>query len=113
MHELSIVLGIVDIAKEEVQKHHAHQVDSIELEIGTMAGVEFDALDFAWDAGVRNTILEHSEKVINKVQARARCSDCGTEFLVTEPFAQCPVCNNVLLEYLKGKELRVKSLTIS
>ncbi len=113
MHELSIVMGIVDIANDEVQKHHARKVESIELEIGTMSGVEFGALEFAWDAGVRNTILEHSDIVINKVQATARCSDCGTEFLVTEPFSPCPVCNNVLIEYLKGKELRVKSLTVS
>ena len=39
MHELSIVLGIVDIANEEARRHHAQKIDSIELEIGTMAGV--------------------------------------------------------------------------
>ncbi len=113
MHELSIVMGIVDIANEEMRKHHAHHVESIELEIGTLAGVEFDALDFAWEAGVRNTVLQNSKKIINKVQARARCPECDTEFWVDEPFAPCPVCNNVLLEYLNGKELRVKSLTVS
>jgi hydrogenase nickel incorporation protein HypA/HybF len=112
MHELSIVMSVVDIANDEVKKHHAHGVEAIELEIGTMAGVEFDALEFAWEAGVRNTILESSKKIINRVQAHARCPDCDTEFLVDEPFAPCPVCNNVLLEYLTGKELRVKSLTV-
>jgi hydrogenase nickel incorporation protein HypA/HybF len=113
MHELSIVMGVVDIANDELKKHHAHKVDCIELEIGTMAGVEFDALEFAWDAGVRNTILQQSEKVINKVQAEARCTNCGTEFIVTEPFMPCPMCDNLLVEYTKGKELRVKSLTVS
>jgi hydrogenase nickel incorporation protein HypA/HybF len=113
MHELSIVMGIVDIANDEMQKHHAHKVDSIELEIGTMAGVEFDALNFAWDAATRHTILENSEKVINRIEAEARCLNCGTEFKVTEPFSPCPMCDNLLVEYLKGKELRVKSLTLS
>jgi hydrogenase nickel incorporation protein HypA/HybF len=113
MHELSIVMGIVDIANEEVQKHHAREVDSIELEIGTLAGVEFDALDFAWEAGVRHTILEKSERVVNKVQAIAQCTNCGTEFVAAEPFMPCPACDNLLVKYIKGKELRVKSLTVS
>lgn len=113
MHELSIVMGIVDIASDEVRKHHANKVNSIELEIGTMAGVEFDALEFAWEVGVRNTILQDSEKKIDRVQACARCSECGGEYIVTEPYAPCPVCNNFFVEYLSGKELRVKSLVVS
>ncbi|MBS1507170.1 MAG: hydrogenase maturation nickel metallochaperone HypA [Bacteroidetes bacterium] len=113
MHELSIVMGIVDIASEEAKRHHAHKIDSIELEIGTMAGVELDALDFAWDVGVKDTLLEHSQRKIETVEAMARCTNCDTVFKVTEPYAPCPMCDNLLLEYLSGKELRVKSLTIS
>lgn len=113
MHELSIVLSIVDIAREEARKHDAHRVESIELEIGTMAGVEFSALEFAWEAGVKNTILEGSQKVINKIEAEARCANCGVIFKMEEPFSLCPVCNNYLVEYLCGKELRVKSLVVS
>ena len=46
MHELSIVLGIVDIADEQVRKAHARKVDSIDLDVGTLAGIEMEALDF-------------------------------------------------------------------
>lgn len=113
MHELSIVMSIVDIANEEAEKHHAKKVDSIELQIGTMAGVEFDALEFAWDVGVRNTILQGCEKKIDLIQARGRCTDCGTEYFLSEGYAPCPVCNNCFIEYLSGKELRVKSLIVS
>jgi len=113
MHELSIVQSIVDIAEDEVKKHHGRAVEKIELEIGTMAGVEFEALDFAWDVGVRNTILQTAERVVNKIQAKARCRDCGCEYPVMEPFEPCPACGDVSVEYLNGKELRVKSLTVS
>lgn len=113
MHELSIVLSIVDIAQEELRKNDAHQIESIELEIGTMAGVEFSALEFAWEAGVKNTVLENSKKIVNKIQAEARCTNCDTKFVVDEPFARCPHCDNFFVEYLTGKELRVKSLIVS
>ncbi|MEK6783825.1 MAG: hydrogenase maturation nickel metallochaperone HypA [Bacteroidota bacterium] len=113
MHELSIVMGIVDIAEEQLKKEQGHHIDQIELDIGTMAGIEFEALDFAWDAGVRNTVLSNAVRQINRIQAKARCLECGSEFQVTEAFQQCPVCEGYLNEFIQGKELRVKSLVLS
>lgn len=113
MHELSIVMGIIDIAEEEVRKSNARKVESIELEIGTMAGVEQQALDFAWDAAVRNTVLSNAQREIILVQAKARCMDCGIEFPVKDRFEPCPVCHDFLNEFIGGKELRVKSLVVS
>ena len=48
MHELSIAMGIVRIAENEIAKVNAQKVEQIELEIGTLAGIEIDALDFVW-----------------------------------------------------------------
>lgn len=112
MHELSVVQSIVDIAEDAVKKNNAHFVDAIDLEIGTQAGIEFDALDFAWDVAVKNTVLENSERRISKIQARARCL-CGCEYDVLESFQPCPQCQEFLVNYIKGKELRVKSITVS
>jgi hydrogenase nickel incorporation protein HypA/HybF len=113
MHELSLVLNIIDIAEEEVKKAHAHQVDVIDLEVGSLAGVEIDALNFSWDAAVKNTVLANAERNIDQVQAVAKCTNCGCEYQVHEPYEPCPACNEVFVEYLKGKELRVKSLVVS
>lgn len=113
MHELSIVMSIVDIAEEQLKKEQAHHVDQIELDIGTMAGIEFEALDFAWDAVVRDTVLSDAERQINRIEAKARCLECSCEFQVTEPFQQCPACEGYLNEFIQGKELRVKSLVLS
>jgi hydrogenase nickel incorporation protein HypA/HybF len=113
MHELSIVMGIVEIAEEQMKKEHAHHIDQIELDIGIMSGIEFEALDFAWDAGVRNTVLSNAERQINRIEAKARCLDCGCEYIVHEPFQQCPACDGYMNEFIQGKELRIKSLVVS
>jgi len=76
MHELSIALGIVDIAKKETQKAHAQKVELIELEIGTLAGIEFDSLDFVWPSAVKDTVLEHAKKKIHIIEGKAKCGDC-------------------------------------
>lgn len=62
MHELSIVMSIVDIAQSQAQQAHAQAIEEIELDIGNLAGVELDALEFAWPQGVKNTMLENAVK---------------------------------------------------
>lgn len=113
MHELSIVLNIVDIADEQSKSHAAKRIESIELEIGSLAGIEMDALLFAWDVAVPGTVLEKTERIIHQVPAIARCMDCGNKFEAHQLFEACPKCGEYLSELLQGKELRVKSLVVS
>ncbi|MFN7115306.1 MAG: hydrogenase maturation nickel metallochaperone HypA [Saprospiraceae bacterium] len=113
MHELSIVLSIIDIAEEAARQAGAHNVERIELEIGQLAGVQVDALEFAWDAAVKNTILQKAERLIHHVNGKARCTTCGTEFLMQQLYDACPKCNAYFSEILQGQELRVKAITIN
>ena len=113
MHELSIVMGIVDLASEQVRRAGRRQVDRIDLDIGSLAGVELDALDFAWQSAVRRTVLQDAERRINRIPGKARCLDCGAVFPVSELYEPCPRCGEYLTELVQGKELRVKSLVVS
>ncbi len=113
MHELSIIASIVDIAEEQVKKAGARQVDSIELEIGELAGVEWSALEFAWEVGVQRSVLENTDRHIQRIPGKARCVECGSSFLMKQIFDPCPKCGSYFNEILKGKELRVKALTVS
>ena len=113
MHELSIALGIVKIAEEEAAKAKAKKVDLIELEIGTLAGIEFDSLDFVWPSAVKDTVLENAIKKTIIIKAKAKCIDCDTVFDIDHIYDSCPKCNSFLKGILQGKELRVKSLEVS
>ena len=112
MHELSVVMGILNIAKNETAKAGAKAVEIIELEIGTLAGIEFDSLDFIWPSAVKNTVLENAIKKIDVVQAKGKCMECDTVFDLEHVYDPCPKCNNYLKGILQGKELRVKSLEV-
>jgi hydrogenase nickel incorporation protein HypA/HybF len=113
MHELSIVMSVVDIAQSQTQTHKAKKVDQIELEIGSLSGIEMDAFLFAWDAAIPNTVLEKAERVIHHIPAIAKCTVCQHEYVMKELFTACPNCGDFLSELLQGKELRVKTLTVS
>ena len=112
MHELSIVMSIVDIANKEAEKHHAPVVESIELHIGKLSGIEPDAFDFAWQVAVKGTVLEKTERIIRYIPGIALCLDCGTEFSIESPIDGCPECNSFRKDYKCGRELRVLTMTV-
>ncbi|MDG1729168.1 MAG: hydrogenase maturation nickel metallochaperone HypA [Algibacter sp.] len=112
MHELSIAMGIVDIAEKETAKAKANKVESIELEIGTLSGIEVDALEFVWTLAVEGTVLEHASKKIHIIKGEAKCSGCNTIFELKQVYDACPNCNSFLKAIIKGKELIVKALEV-
>lgn len=113
MHELSIVMSIVETAEQKVKEHHAQTVESIDLVIGDLAGVDRHVLDFAWDAGVKDTVLQAAKRNIIQVPAMAKCLECDCEFQIKELYDVCPLCGEPLLQIIQGKELQIKSMVLN
>ena len=112
MHEMSIALGIVRIAEEEVSKAKAQKVEVIELTIGNLSGVELDALDFAWPVAVKDTVLEGAEKKITYIKGKGKCSECESVFPLEGLHDPCPQCNSYFKDILQGRELKVVALEV-
>lgn len=113
MHELSVVMSIVDIARLEARKASAGVIEEIEMDIGCLSTIEMTAFDFAWLQGVKETILENARKKVNRIKGKARCLQCESIFPVENVYDACPACGAHLLDILEGKELRVKSIVVS
>ncbi len=112
MHELSIALSIVESAIEAATTNNATVISKVEVEIGTLAGVETEALLFAWDSAVQGTMAQGASLAITSVQALAQCNDCGKDFPVDNYFAECPHCGSFRYQIVKGRELRISSLIV-
>ena len=113
MHELSVVLGIVDIAIEQAAREQATVIEEIELDIGCLSTVEMNAFEMAWKQGVKNTLLENAVKKVNRISGKAMCLECNIDFEISNLYDPCPVCAGHLIHIIQGKELRVVSLVIS
>ena len=113
MHELSIVMGIVDIAESEASKAGVSSFDVIELDIGKQSGIVMEALDFAWDSAVGGTVLERAVRKVNLIEAIAKCSKCDHEFTSETLYEACPKCGDYFTNLIQGKELKIKSLEYS
>lgn len=113
MHELSIVMSIIDIAQQEAEKANATIIEEIEMNIGCLTTIEMEAFEFAWQQAVKQTKLEGTVKKINRIQGKAVCSDCGDVFAIENLYDACPLCGKHLINIIEGKELNVKSLVVS
>jgi hydrogenase nickel incorporation protein HypA/HybF len=113
MHELSIVMGIINIAEQQAEQAGATSIDEIEMDIGCLSTVEMNAFEFAWSQAVKETILETAVKKINRIKGKAKCIDCDAIFSIENLYDACPYCGEHFLNIMEGKELRVKSLVVS
>lgn len=112
MHELSIAVNIVELATDEAKKANARKLLKLELDIGSLAGVIPEALEFAMTEAIKGSLLEKADITYNYIQAIANCSDCCNEFETDDYFKVCPFCNSTNTYFIKGKELKIKSLEI-
>ncbi len=112
MHELSLVMGIIELASLEAAERDAVKVEEIVLDIGELSGVEMSSFEFAWDQAVKNTILDGTERIINRIPGIGRCLDCETEFSMQQYYDPCPNCGEHLIQVISGKEMKVKTLTL-
>lgn len=113
MHELSIVLSIIQIAEKELAKNNASSIEEIEMDIGVLSNIEMSAFEFAWQQAVKGTVLENALKKINRINGKAQCLKCTTQFEIQNLYDDCHKCGSHQTQILAGKELQVKSLIVS
>ncbi|PLX93118.1 MAG: hydrogenase maturation nickel metallochaperone HypA [Desulfuromonas sp.] len=112
MHELGIAQSIVEIAEKNARQQGAKRVLTVTVEVGVLAGVLPEALEFCFDACCRETLLEGSRLRIQQIPARARCRDCHQEYELKSFFDNCPACDSTVGDQLSGEELRIKEMEI-
>jgi hydrogenase nickel incorporation protein HypA/HybF len=112
MHELSIAMSIVDIAFRQAEAASAETVSQIELDIGTLSGIEFESLEFALNVAVKDSMFEDTRFKINRIEPLCVCRACEHLYSPGKDFGACPACGKQDAEFIKGKELQIKSLLV-
>ena len=99
MHELSIAEGIVEAVEKTAAAQAIDRVLSVRVAVGELAGVDIEALKFAWLSVTREGLLKGAGK--------AWCLDCGKEVPLHRHGEPCPECGGYHLTATQGHELRV------
>lgn len=112
MHELTIARNIIGIVTSEAEKAGSSMVKEVNLEIGLLACIEYESLNFAIEALKKGTVADSAGFIIEKPGGICKCNNCGNEFTIESFLGSCSACGSQDLQIIKGSELRVKSITI-
>ncbi|MDD5391563.1 MAG: hydrogenase maturation nickel metallochaperone HypA [Thiothrix sp.] len=112
MHEMSLCEGVLQVLEDEAKRQNFTKVKSVWLEIGTMSGVEIEAMRFCFDAVVGNSLADGAKLEIIEIPAEAWCLNCAQSVAVKQRFDACPVCGSYQLQVIRGDEMRIKELEV-
>lgn len=113
MHELSIALDIIDIARRQAERHGATFVRRINMRVGPLSGVVPDALAFSFATAAEETAISGAVLHIDEVPLTAWCGACAAVHVIERAYdLHCPVCGSPVMDVWTGSELEITSMEI-
>lgn len=112
MHELALAEGILAVALRTLASQLEGKVTLIKLKIGQLTHVENEALELAFTAVARDTAAEGAKLLIERVQLRLRCLECGDEIVAARYRISCESCGSAQSEIIAGRELAVEYVEV-
>lgn len=112
MHELSLLAALRDQALAAAHADGASRIMAIRLRVGQLAGVEIDALRFAFPMVMAGTIAAEAELRIECEPAECFCAACAAPFPVPDGGCDCPRCGAISRQLLRGRDLRLLELEV-
>ncbi len=113
MHEVGLMENALAIALDYAERDRASRIDKICLRVGSLSGVEPEALRFAFDLVTRDTLAETAQLEIIPCPTLCYCGDCQAEFEPVDIGYDCPRCGTWSTAIVQGKELELASLEVS
>jgi hydrogenase nickel incorporation protein HypA/HybF len=113
MHELSIASAILEAATAEARRHPGRTPLKLGVRIGALSGVDREALEFCFEALVKDTELAALTLDIEACPRRHRCPRCDRTFDVADFDVACPECGDLGTEMVSGDELELSYLEVS
>jgi hydrogenase nickel incorporation protein HypA/HybF len=112
MHELSLMEEVRRLALAAAAAEGATAIQSIVLRVGEQAGVELEALRFAFPVVMAGTIAAAAELAIELEPATCHCAVCDAPFPAPDGCCDCPHCGTISRRLLRGRDLRLLSLEV-
>lgn len=108
MHELGIARDIMRAVAEHAK---GKKIRSVAVEVGALAGVSADALDFCIVETAREMGLGKPRITIRQTPVAFKCS-CGQEYQTDDPLGGCPSCGNYTREIVSGMDVVIREVEL-
>mgnify|MGYP000861751432 FL=1 len=88
------------------------RVRTVAVEIGELAAVEAEAINFCFAAVTRGTLAEGARLQIVHVAGQGLCFNCHQTVPLAALYDPCPACGGHPVQATGGTEMRVKELEV-
>jgi len=113
MHEVSLVVSLIDQIEDLSKKENFTKVQSLRLSIGAFSGVNAEAIEFCFSEVVKGSLLEGAELTIEKIPLKIHCQKCLKNSILEEIWdLSCPHCLASDVVILTGKEFRIVDCSV-
>jgi hydrogenase nickel incorporation protein HypA/HybF len=112
MHELGIATQIVSVVTRVKEENSADRVGLVTVDIGQLAGINRESLEFCFEAITRGTALEGARLKIEEFKPVGRCRKCGEEYEVRPDDFRCSACGSSDFDVLSGSEISIREVEV-
>lgn len=113
MHELSIVISIVQTVETFAKENGLRKIDTLVLQIGELSSVIPRYVEACYPAAVDGTLLQETKLRIEVLPGNGMCKECNTVFNLIQNQNTCPKCGSKTWEILSGREFMIKEIIAS
>ena len=113
MHELSLATGVAELVEAELAKAAGRRLLRLAVRVGTLAGVDLEALRGCLEMIAETANWGAVELLIEPEPAAATCLDCGAEFAPQPADFRCPACGSGHSELRRGQQVYVDWLEVN
>ena len=119
MHEVSVMMSIVEEILKVAGENGAESVESVRLEIGELTFLGREQMKFAYEVLTQDNMLKGSKILIRKTPGMIKCTSCGYEGALRSgkgvnhlmPVFACPKCGGKVA-VTAGRECVLKSIRL-
>lgn len=110
MHELGIMINVVETVENFAKKNNITEIQKLVLQIGELSSVIPHYAQACYPAAVDGTMLQDTELEIEILPGNCLCGDCGKVFNLIKCNKQCPFCESDDWELISGREFLIKEI---
>lgn len=112
MHEMSVMLGMVNLAENYAREHHGEKIVKIVLDIGEMNSAVPEYVEYLFPDVTEGTMLEGAELCIHRIPVTVRCSGCGRIYPWRQEGYRCPDCGQEDCRIQDGRSFEIREIMI-
>ena len=111
MHELGIVMNVLEQVDSAAAEYKAEKVMKVTMEVGEVSSIVPDLFTDAFNWAKKKTdYLRDAELEMIIIEGRTYCQNCGETYKTTEYGKKCPHCGSYETYLLTGDQVIIKDI---